>query len=98
MPRFIKMTCPDCRKPESLTVAFGEPYRDFGDGMDDADLRVDIVAQECPCEDVDDSDAVTNTIWEWMAECYPYKMKGEWSGPLPLPQAGAEMEGGGGNK
>jgi hypothetical protein len=77
MPRMIRVDCPECKQSESLVVAFGEPYRDFGDGADDADFRTVTVAQKCAC-DLEDDERAEGIVYEWNRECYPYQIKGEW--------------------
>jgi len=77
MPRMIKADCPECKLTDSLTIAFGDPYQDFGDGLDDSALRVEVKEQECRC-DLDDTAQVYDTIRRWISDTYPYAIKGEW--------------------
>lgn len=77
MPRMIKADCPECHKKDSLTIAFGEPYADFGDGMDDSDFRAEVFEQECNCHP-DATAEIYDTIYQWNANCYPSAIAGEW--------------------
>lgn len=77
MPRHIKMDCPECGQTESLTVAFGRPYEDFGDGASEDDFKAVIVNQECECE-LEDDERPKETVYQWTIDTYPYAIKGEW--------------------
>jgi hypothetical protein len=77
MPRMIKMDCPECKAPESLTVAFGDPYKNFGDNADDDDFRAELRMQTCTC-DLEDDERIEETVRQWNADCYPYQIQGEW--------------------
>lgn len=77
MPRMIKVKCPECNQSDSLTVAFGEPYRNFGDNASDDDFRAEIRKQECFCN-LEDDERPKEIVYEWMTDCYPYQIQGEW--------------------